>query len=57
MSEASKTHGNERNVHKILVGKPDEKIILGRTRHREENNTVTECLKAGTVVLDRRLIS
>jgi hypothetical protein len=30
--------GEMRNVYNILVGKPEEKRPLGRTRHRWEDN-------------------
>jgi hypothetical protein len=33
-------HGEVRNVYKILVGKPEGKIPLGRPRHRCKNNIV-----------------
>jgi hypothetical protein len=29
--------GEERKVYKVLVGKPEGKILLGRPRHRWEN--------------------
>jgi len=32
------THGEMKNVYKILVGKPDRKSPLGRTRRRCEDN-------------------
>jgi hypothetical protein len=30
--------GEERGVHKLLVGKPEEKRPMGRPRRRWENN-------------------
>jgi hypothetical protein len=38
MSKACSTHGEKRNVYRILVGKPEEKRPLGRPRRRWENN-------------------
>jgi hypothetical protein len=36
-----------RNVYKILVGKPDGKMPLGRPRHRWEHNIRMDLRKAG----------
>jgi hypothetical protein len=30
----SSTHGAKRNAYRIMVGKPEEKKLLGRPRHR-----------------------
>jgi hypothetical protein len=30
--------GEERGVHRVLVGKPEEKKLLGTPRHRGEDN-------------------
>jgi hypothetical protein len=31
--------GDRRGIYRVLVGKPEGKIPLGRFRHRWENNT------------------
>jgi hypothetical protein len=41
MGMAFSTHGEKRNTYRILVGKPEEKRPLGRSRHRWEDNIVT----------------
>ena len=33
------TYGKRRDVYRVLVGKPEEKIPFGRLRHRWEDNT------------------
>jgi hypothetical protein len=38
MSEACGTYGEERGVHRVLVGKPKGKRPLGRPRRRGEDN-------------------
>jgi hypothetical protein len=30
--------GEDRGVHRVLVGKPESKSLLGRPKHRWENN-------------------
>jgi len=42
MDGESSTHGEMRNVYKILVGKPEGKRPLGRPRGRWEDNTGTD---------------
>jgi hypothetical protein len=37
MGRACSTNGEKRNAYKILVGKPEGKISLGRPRHRWVN--------------------
>jgi hypothetical protein len=38
MGRAYSTYGGERGASRILVGKPDGRRPLGRSRHRWENN-------------------
>jgi hypothetical protein len=38
MGQASSTNGEKRNACRILVGKPEGKRPLGRTRHRWVSN-------------------
>jgi hypothetical protein len=38
MGMACSTHGENRNAHRILVGKPNGKISLGRPRRRWDDN-------------------
>jgi hypothetical protein len=38
MDRACGTHGEKRNAYRVLVGKPEGKIPLGRPRHRWEDN-------------------
>jgi hypothetical protein len=38
MGRACSTIGAKRNAHRILVGKPEGKRPLGRTRHRHVDN-------------------
>jgi hypothetical protein len=39
--------GANRGVHRVLVGKPEEKSPLGRPRHRWENNIKMDLQKVG----------
>jgi hypothetical protein len=38
MGKACSTNGEKMNAYMILVGKPEEKISLGRPRHRWVHN-------------------
>jgi hypothetical protein len=38
MGGACSTNGEKRNAYRILVGKPEEKRLLGRPRRRWEDN-------------------
>jgi hypothetical protein len=40
-------HGEMRNVHKILVGKPERKRPLGTPRHRWEDNVKIDSMEMG----------
>jgi 3-oxoacyl-ACP reductase-like protein len=44
--------GEERGVYRVLVGKPEGKISLGRTRHRWENNIRMDLQEVGCVGID-----
>jgi hypothetical protein len=51
MSRACSTHWAKKNAYMILVGTPEGKRPLGRTRHRWEDNiemTLREIGRAGT---------
>jgi hypothetical protein len=39
--------GEERGVHRVLVGKPEEKRTLGRTRRRWEDNIKIDFQEGG----------
>jgi hypothetical protein len=39
--------GEDRGVHRVLVGKPEEKRLLGRPRHRWENNIKMDLQEVG----------
>ena len=39
--------GEDRGVHRVLVGKPEGKRPLGRTRHRWENNIKMDLQEVG----------
>jgi hypothetical protein len=39
--------GEDRDVHKVLVGKPEGKRLLGRPRHRWEYNIKMDLKKVG----------
>jgi hypothetical protein len=43
--------GEERDVHRVLVGKPEGKRPLGRPRHRCEGNIKIDLQKLEGVVL------
>jgi hypothetical protein len=38
MGRAYSTQGEKMNAYRILVGKPEEKILLGILKHRWEDN-------------------
>jgi hypothetical protein len=39
--------GEDRGVHRVLVGKPEEKRPLGRPRHRWEDNIKMDLQEVG----------
>jgi hypothetical protein len=49
MARACSIHGGEK---RILVGKPEGKILLGRPRHRWEDNIRIYLREIGWVVMD-----
>ena len=44
--------GEGRGVHRVLVGKPEGKIPLGRPRHRWENNIKIDLQEVGGGCVD-----
>jgi hypothetical protein len=44
--------GEKRNVYRLLVGKPEGRRPLGRSRHRWINNIKMDLLKIGLSVVD-----
>jgi hypothetical protein len=44
--------GEKRNVHRLLVGKPEGKRPLGRPRRRWIENTKMDLLEIGVSVVD-----
>jgi hypothetical protein len=44
--------GEKRNVYRLLVGKPEEKIPLGRPRRRWLDNVKMDLLEIGLSVVD-----
>jgi hypothetical protein len=44
--------GEKRNVYRLLVGKPEGKRPLGRSRHRWINNIKMDLLEIGVSVVD-----
>jgi hypothetical protein len=47
MGSARGALGKDRGVHRVLVGKPEGKRQLGRTRHRWENNIKMDLQEVG----------
>jgi hypothetical protein len=47
ISRACGVFGEDRGVHRVLVGKPEEKRSLGRPRHRWEDNIKIDLQKVG----------
>jgi hypothetical protein len=45
--------GEKRNAYNTLVGKPETKSPLGKTRHRWENNILMDIREIGWEVVDR----
>jgi hypothetical protein len=44
--------GEERGVYRVLVGKPEGKRLLGRPRHRWEDNIGMDLLEVGCGGMD-----
>jgi hypothetical protein len=44
--------GEKRNMYRLLVGKPEEKRLLGRPRHRWIDNIKMDLLEIGLSVVD-----
>jgi hypothetical protein len=53
MGKACNMHGEKRNAYRILVGKPEKKRPLVRTRHRWEDNIKIYLTEEGWVGRDR----
>jgi hypothetical protein len=47
MDRACSTNGEERNVYRILMGKPEEKSFLRRPRSRWEDNIKIDLREMG----------
>ena len=47
MGGACSTYGERRGVYRVLVGKPEEKIQLGRHRYRWEDNIKMDLQEVG----------
>jgi hypothetical protein len=47
LSKACSTHGEKRNANRILVGKPEGKRPVGRSRHRWECNVKMDLWEIG----------
>jgi hypothetical protein len=44
--------GEKRGVYRVLVGKPEEKTLLGRPRHRWEDNIKMDLQEVGCWCMD-----
>jgi hypothetical protein len=47
MGGACSAYGEDRDVHRVLVGKPEGKRPLGRSRHRREDNIKMDLQEVG----------
>jgi hypothetical protein len=52
MGRSCSTNGAKRNAYRILVGKPEGKRPLGRTRHRLLGNIKMDLRETGWVGID-----
>jgi hypothetical protein len=50
MGRACSAYGEDRGVHRLLVGKPEGKMPLGRPRRRWEDNIIMDLQEVGAVV-------
>jgi hypothetical protein len=48
MGRACSTNGEKTNAYRILVGKPEGKIPLGRPRHRKVDNIKMDLREVGS---------
>jgi hypothetical protein len=53
MDRACSTNGETRNAYRIVVGKPERKRPLGRTRRRRMDNIKMDCREIGWGGMDR----
>jgi hypothetical protein len=47
MGRSCRTHGEKRNAYRVLVGKPEGKRPLGKTRSRGQTNKKIELREMG----------
>jgi hypothetical protein len=52
MGRACSTNGEKRNAYRILVGKPEGKRPLGRSRRRWEDNIIIDLREIGRGGMD-----
>jgi hypothetical protein len=52
MGGACSAYGERRGVHRVLVGKSEEKIPLGRPRRRWEDNIMMDLQEVGCGVMN-----
>jgi len=52
MGGAFSTYGERRGVYRVLVGKPEGKRPLGRSRHRREDNIKMDLQEVGCEGMD-----
>ena len=47
MGEACSMYGEKRGIHRVLMGKPEEKKPLGRSRHKWEDSIKMDLQEVG----------
>jgi hypothetical protein len=52
MGRACSWNGEGRGVYRVLVGKPEGKRLLGRSRHRQEDNIKMDLQEVGFEGMD-----